>query len=217
MRNEMKSATKYFEISYSRDCEELVEEISGTLFENMERIKGFFRLEKLEKKIFVVIYSETGAYISHVEQCRQIYYEWMIVDTFDGRINVLSLEACRRSSSRARMDREEYARLIIHEFVHICQQQVEPDCNGCIWFWEALATNLAGQVMAPVEINCSREELMFHYQELSAAYSVSSQLGKYMLEHLPSEQIYNYIRKPAALWEDTEKILEQFNEHPYID
>lgn len=209
MGNEMISATEDFEIRYSRGCEELVGEISGTLVENMERIKGFFRLDKLEEKIVVVIYPETGAYISHVEQCGQAYYEWMIADTFDGRIHVLSLEACRRSSSHARMGREEYARLIIHEFVHICQQQVEPNCSGCIWFWEALATNLAGQVMDPVEIHCSREELMFHYQELPAAYSISYQLGKYMLEHLSNDQIYNYIRKPAALWEDTENILEQ--------
>lgn len=50
---------------------------------------------------------------------------------------------------------------------------------------------------------------MFHYQELPAAYSISYQLGKYMLGYLPCEQIYNYIRRPAVLWEDTEKILEQ--------
>lgn len=50
---------------------------------------------------------------------------------------------------------------------------------------------------------------MFHYQQLPTAYSISYQLGKYMLEHLPHEQIYNYIRKPAALREDTEKILKQ--------
>lgn len=213
MRDEMVSATRYFEISYRRGCEELVQEISGILLENMERIMVFFQLEKLDRKIPVVIYPETGAYLVHLEQCGQAYYEWMIADTFDGRINVLSLEACRCSSYHARMDREEYARLIIHEFVHICQKQVEPDCYGCIWFWEALATNLAGQVMASVEINCSREELMFHYLELPAAYAISYRLGKYMLEHLPYEQIYNYIRKPAALREDTEKILEQAKQH----
>lgn len=200
--------TEYFEIYYSRDCEGLVEEISGTLLENMERIMDFFRLEKLEKKIFVVIYSETNTYTSHVEECGQAYYEWMIADTFDGRIHVLSLEACRRSPSHAHMDREEYARLIVHEFVHICQQQVEPNCYGCIWFWEALATNLAGQAMGPVEIGCGEEELMFHYQELPDAYAISYRLGKYMLEHMPHEQIYNYIRRPADLWEDTEEILE---------
>lgn len=201
-------STDCFELHYSRDCEALVGEISGTLLENMERIMSFFQLETLEKKISVVIYADVDAYAAHVKECGQNYYEWMIADTFDGRINVLALEACRLSRSHARMDEEEYARLIVHEFVHICQQQVEPDCYGCIWFWEALATNLAGQVMAPVEICCSREELMFHYQELPAAYAISYRLGKYMLEHLPYEQIYNYIRRPAALWEDTEKILE---------
>ena len=205
----MISATEYFEISYSRNCERLVEDISSTLLENMERIMSFFQLEKLEKKIPIVIYSELDAYSAHVEKCGQTYYEWMIADTFDGRIHILSLEACRQSLSYARMDREEYARLIVHEFVHICQQQVEPNCYGCIWFWEALATNLAGQATAPVEICCSSEELMFHYQELSEPYAISYQLGKYMLKHLPYEQIYNYICKPAALWEDTEKILEQ--------
>ena len=208
MPDKMLSVTKYFDISYGRESEELVEAILGTLRENMERIMGFFQLERLDQKISVIIYSETDVYAAHVKECGQDYYEWMIADTFDGRINVLSLEACRRSSSHARMDREEYARLIVHEFVHICQQQVEPNCYGCIWFWEALATNLADQATAPVEIRCSREELMFHYQELSEPYAISYQLGKYMLEHLPYEQIYNYIRKPAALWEDTEKILE---------
>ncbi len=202
-------STDCLELHYSRDCEELVGEISGTLLENMERIMGFFQLETLEQKVPVVIYAAVDAYAAHVKECGQDYYEWMIADTFDGRINVLALEACRRSSSHARMDREEYARLIVHELVHICQQQVEPNCYGCIWFWEALATNLAGQISAPVEILCSREELMFHYQELPSAYAISYRLGKYMLENLPYEQIYNYICKPAALWEDTEKILEQ--------
>ncbi len=201
-------STDCFEIRCSRDSEELVGEISGTLLENMEKLMGFFQLEKLEKKISVVIYPDIDAYAAHVKECGQEYYEWMVADTFDGGINVLTLEACRSSRSHARMDREEYARLIVHEFVHICQQQVEPNCYGCIWFWEALATNLAGQIMPPVEISCSREELMFHYQELPASYAISYRLGKYMLDHLPYEQIYNYIRKPAALWEDTEKILE---------
>ncbi len=59
-----------------------------------------------------------------------------------------------------------------------------------------------------MELNCSRDELMFHYQELPAAYSISYRLGKYMLEYLSHEQIYEYIRNPGALWTDTENILE---------
>lgn len=202
-------STDYFELYYNRVCEELVGEITGTLQGNMQRIMEFFQLKKLERKIHVVIYADTEAYAAHVKECGQDYYEWMIADTFDGRINVLSLKECRRCASHAGMDREEYARLIVHEFVHICQQQVEPDCDGCIWFWEALATNLAGQVMTPVEIRCSREDLMDHYHSLPAPYAISYRLGKYMLEHLPYEQIYGYIRNPRMLREDTGTLLEQ--------
>lgn len=201
-------STEYFELYYSQDCEDLVGETAGTLLENMERIMGFFQLERLEKKIHVVIYSDRAAYNLHVKECGQDYYEWMVADTFDGRINVLSWRECRRSASHGQMDREEYARLIVHEFVHICQQQVEPDCDGCIWFWEALATNLSGQVMAPAKMDCSREELMYHYQNLPAPYAISYRLGKYMLENLPYEQICGYIRNPGTLREDTGKILE---------
>lgn len=201
-------STELFELHYNLSCQKLAGDISGTLLENLERIMNFFKLEKLEQKVLVVIYSDVDVYAVHVAECGQEYREWMIADTFDGRIHILSLEACRESSSHAHMDREEYARLIVHEFVHICQQQVEPNCYGVIWFWEALATNLAGQVMNPVALECSRDELMFHYQELPAAYAISYHLGKYMLEHLPYQQIYEYIRNPRALWSDTENILE---------
>lgn len=206
---DVRYASEYFDMICDQSCTELAEGISGILLENMRRIMEFFQLKKLENKVSLLIYSKTDAYIVHVKNCGQTYYEWMIADTFDGRIHILSPEMCRQSPAHTGMDRGEYIRLIVHEFVHICQQQVEPNCYGCIWFWEALATNLAGQAMAPVEIHCSREELMFHYQELPTAYAISYQLGKYMLDHLPYEQICQYIRKPAALWEDTEKILEQ--------
>lgn len=214
MDKDLMYETEYFAIRYGRDCENLVGEIAGTLRENMERIMGFFRLDGLEHKISVILYSDTDAYISHVEQCGQSYYDWMIADTFDGGIHILSLEACRGCPSHAGMDREEYTRLIVHEFVHICQQQVEPNCYGCIWFWEALATNLAGQEYAPVELPRDREELMFRYQELPDAYAISYRLGCYMLEHMPQQQIYDYIRRPQALWEDTEEILRGASQTP---
>lgn len=49
-------------------------------------------MEKLDKKAVVVIYSEAVTYAAHIKECGQDYYEWMVADTFDGRINVLGLE-----------------------------------------------------------------------------------------------------------------------------
>lgn len=199
---------RYGESVVEWDFQELARNISGTFLEDIERIKGFFQLGQSEFEVPVVIYQDTDAYVAHLVQCGQSYQEWMIADTFDGRINVLTLEACRRSRAHADMDGEDYARVILHEFVHLCQQQVEPNCYGCIWFWEALATNLSGQTEGAVALDCNRDELMFHYHELPNAYAISYRLGKYMLEHLPYDQIYQYICTPGALWEDTEELLE---------
>ena len=38
-----------------------------------------------------------------------------------------------------------WVQIVVHELVHICQQEVKPNPYGCEWFWEALALNLSGQ------------------------------------------------------------------------
>lgn len=202
----MKASTKDFIIYYEQ--EDGIEQLLGTLTQNMERILRFFRLEQLREKVEVVIYSTVATYRAHVEECGQTYYEWMIADTFDGKINVSSMEVCRKSSSHRNMNAEEYAKLIIHEFVHVCQQEVNLNSYGCEWFWEALATNLADQKMNYPQTLCSKEKLMFHYAEIPNAYSISYHMGQYMLQNLPEEKIYEYIVNPDILWEDTEKLLE---------
>ena len=67
MDDEMTYETQHFSICYSQECVSLVKQIAGTLRDNMERIMGFFRLDQLDHKIPVVIYSDRAAYISHIE------------------------------------------------------------------------------------------------------------------------------------------------------
>lgn len=203
--------TDYLEITYEEKCGELVKQVSDILLANTDRILRFFKLSRLSKSTQVIIHCDVAKYIAHLEQCGQSYQEWMIADTFDGRINLLSLEECRKTVSHKNMSTEDYSGLILHEFVHICQQEVNPNAYGCIWFWEALATNLSGQAMKEAEVTCSRDELMFHYMELPDAYGISYRLGKYMLEHFSHEQIYEYIVNPDRLWKDTESILTAVN------
>lgn len=209
--------TDYLEIAYEQKCGKLAKQVSDILLADTERILQFFNLSKLRKSTQVIIYSDVAEYIAHLEQCGQVYQEWMIADTFDGRINLLSLEECCKTVSHKNMRIEDYSGLILHEFVHICQQEVNPNAYGCIWFWEALATNLSGQSMKEAEISCTPEELMFHYMELPDAYAISYRLGKYMLEHLSHEQIYAYIVNPDSLWRDTESIMEAAGREPVPD
>ena len=201
--------TTNFTICYTNKTDEMVEELLNTLIANMERILQFFKLEQLENKTDIIIYSSINDYIKHVNACNQTYYEWMVADTFDGKINILSIVVCRNTNEHRNINVEEYSKLIIHEFVHICQQEVNPNSYGCEWFWEALATNLAEQKMdCPQEI-CTREELMFHYASIPNAYSISYYLGQYMLQNLSYEKIYEYVLNPEILWNDTETILNE--------
>ncbi len=164
--------TTNFTIYYTNKSDEMVEELLNSLLVNMNRILQFFKLEELKNKTDIIMYSSIDDYIKHVNACNQTHYEWMIADTFDGKINILSIDICRKTDVHRNINVEEYSKLIINEFVHICQQEVNPNSYGCEWFWEALATNLAEQKMdCPQEI-CTREELMFNYATIEKTKSL---------------------------------------------
>lgn len=181
--------------------------LMSILSSQSRRIVDFFKLSPAEVKAEVIIYSSAEKYSAHVSRCGQQYFDWMIADTFDGKINIVSIDICRMTEQHRNMSEEEYSKLIIHEFVHLCQQAVNADCSGCIWFWEALATNLSGQKIEAPHKLCTKEELTDHYTRLPEAYSISYFLGQYMLKNMTYEQIYEYIKNPGLLRRDAEDIL----------
>lgn len=193
---------------YDEQDEELAEQLLEVVEANLERLLCFFKLEELKDKVDIIIYSSIKDYEEHMVDCEQTYYDWMIADTIDRKINIANVDACRATQAHRNMSFEEYTKIIVHELVHICQQQVNPNCYGCEWFWEALATNLAKQEMNYPQTLCSKEDLMFHYNQIPNAYSISYHIGNYMLKNLPHEKIYEYILKPDVLWQDTEELLE---------
>lgn len=89
------------------------------------------------------------------------------------------------------MQFEEYSKVIVHELVHLCQKEIYDNAYGCEWFWEALATNLSGQVMDKPNILCTKEQLMFDYNNVPQAYAVSYYIGKYMIDNIEHKKYYN--------------------------
>lgn len=199
--------TDYFIITCPEGYKAAAEKLAAALNSRAEDIIRFFRLDGIKEQVSVILYTSAQDYKAHVESCGQTYFDWMIADTFDGRINITTLEVCRSLDSHRDMTEEEYPKLIIHEFVHFCQQQVNPDCRGVIWFWEALAVNLAEQQTGFVQALPTADELMDNYTALAAPYAVSGFLGKYMLNSLPQDKIYQYIANPELLRQDTPEIL----------
>ncbi len=186
---------------------ELAEQLLDVVLANLERLLCFFKLEELKDKVDIIIYSSIKDYEKHMIDCGQTYFDWMIADTIDGKINIANVDACRATQAHKDMSFDEYTKVIIHELVHICQRHVYENCYGCEWFWEALATNLSGQNMEYPKQICTKNDLMFHYNEVPYAYAISYHMGRYMLENLSHEKIYKYILNPDVLWQDTEELM----------
>ena len=199
--------SEHFHIHYEPQNKELIELLSDTLLVGMDRIMKFFGLAELKFPKEIFLYADVEKYTKHISRYVTQYQDWMVADTYDGNIHILSLEGCRSTSSHHKMESNAYAKLIIHEFVHACQQEVNSNAYGCQWFWEALATNLSGQVYEDVAVLCDKEQLIFYYDSLSEPYAVSYCIGKYMLEEYSHVKILEYVAEPEKLWEDTEEIL----------
>lgn len=90
----VKKITEYFIVEYPKEEEHYIDHLVDHLVNNMKRILDFFELEKLETKKTIKIYGDLEQYRLHIEEGEEQYQEWMIADTNDGNINLLSLKEC---------------------------------------------------------------------------------------------------------------------------
>ena len=120
-----------------------IPEVVDYLESKINTIMNYFELDSFNFKKQIVIYNNLETYKKHIEQFFK-YYDYMCADTNDGNINLLSLEEAHKTKEHKDMTLDELKSTILHEFVHICQQEKELEHldSDIVWFWEALATNL---------------------------------------------------------------------------
>ena len=190
-------------ISYIKDMIKDLETMSND-------IMSFFGLEKIHSKIKIVIYNNLKKYQKHIEKYTE-YQDYMCADTFDGKINILSLAEAHKTKEHQNMTIDDWKNTILHEFVHICQQECELEHlnKDVVWLWEALATNLGNpQMFQKIIIMASNEEIN-NFNSLSQNYSIAYTIGKYMLDNYNHEDILKYIKYPSKLLKDSDKILNE--------
>lgn len=200
---------KNYMVEYDED-NSYIEEVCEYLDKRIDEILKFFELKSLKNKRKIVIWNDLELYKKHIEQYYK-YYDYMCADTNDGNINILSLEASHKTNEHSTMKLDELKRNIIHEFVHICQQdsEIEHIDNDVVWFWEALATNLGNyEDFCRIDIEVSNEEIN-DFKSLVNNYFVAFTIGNYMLENYSHSQILEYIRYPKVLLKDSYKILNE--------
>lgn len=184
-------------IKYSEKDEDYISLIIDTLSANSRRIINFFKLNSLSKKVNIVIWDSVEKYREQLEpqliKHGREYKEWMIADTFDGNINMMSISAVRTTKNREDYSLEEFLETVCHEFVHICQKELSGP-KLPTWVWEMLATNLGNpsfKVIVP--INVSIEELNNNFNNIRNNYSIAYTIGKYLFEQYGNDYIYNLI------------------------
>ena len=133
-------------------------------------------------------------------------------DTYGGNINILSIEECRKTIFHQDMTLEEMLKVITHEFVHACQQEINPDAADVEWFWEALATNLANPFDHVASMQCEDEKLIKNLNATPYNYEICFTIGKFMLENYSHEQVLDYIKNPDKLRKNAKTIFKEERE-----
>ena len=203
---------KDFTIEYD-DSNDYIIDVVQYLEENMKRLMDFFELDSLSSKKRIIIYNHLEDYQKHIDKFIK-YQDYMRADTMDGNINLLSIEEAHKTKEHKDMTLEDLKSTILHEAVHICQQesQLEKNHKEIIWFWEALATNLGNpDKFRRIKIQATNEEIE-HFETLSNSYPIAFTIGNYLFEHYSNKELLEYVKYPSKLLLDSDKILDSARE-----
>ena len=185
-----------------------IPEVVDFLETKMNNFMNFFELASLKSKEKVVVFNDIEKYKKHLEKYTE-YRDYMCADTYDGNINLLSIEEAHKTKEHQNMTVNDLKLIILHEFVHICQKncQVEKYNKTISWFWESLATNLGNpEKFSRITIEATNEEIN-NFNTLPNNYLIAFTIGNYLLENYSHEDILNYVKYPSKLLADSEKIL----------
>lgn len=192
------------------ECKEnlpYINDLKLKLKQESDRILNFFELHELKAPKIIKIWTDQKEYQQHLEHYVDKYYDWMCADTYDGNINLLSIEECKKTETHKNMTLKEMLQNITHEFVHACQQEINEDSKNVEWFWEALATNLANPFDHVASMQCEDEELINDFNATPFAYEICYTIGKYLLENYSKEQILEYVKQPEKLRKEAKTIF----------
>ena len=121
-------------------------DIVNYLKENERPILDFFGLSKLPKKYQIKIL-EYPAFRAFIVKKYGLIQDYVRGDTDvkSSTIVILTLEDQLKYTSHKDTNLEEMLEMIMHEFIHACNNEVSKITRENIWLREGLATNLAHQ------------------------------------------------------------------------
>ena len=206
-------------IEFEKENQHFVSILKEQLNKKAEIIMEFFGLSKVEN-FKIKIWNNKQDYINHLKTLlgNREYCSWMTAHTFDGNINMLPLKFVKEVEGREDETEQNLAIDVCHEFVHICQQYINPN-DSENWFWEMLATNLGNpesyewtitEFDKYIKFNeiPNMQYLVDNFDKING-YKYVFLMGQYLLKFKPHNQILEYVKNPTKLHKDREKLFSE--------
>lgn len=161
---------------------------------NYDRLVGLFQF-KTEDKIVIHVYTDRDAYQAMIGRNTEGTY-----DARDGIIKVYTPADLSDETTKHNFDEQ-----IVHEFVHLIIQQINPDVGNLKWLDEGTAYYAAGQLEEEMQSKTSYFDIPtfeqftdpeYFNKTHGAAYFYSGLMVKYIADTYGTKTLNAIIRKP---------------------
>ena len=203
--------TDIYSIEYDAKSEKLVQSMNEALSQNFQRILDFWGIEKLANHVNIKIYSEMDDWIKFYEEKSGSKYQDYVVGCADGpNIYVLAFDEYKKTQQHKNDSLEDFQKIVIHEFVHICHNQLitDPEKTSFI-MGEGLATYLAGQgYNHDIKIDYPKYSLFSNdlFSLTNDLYSLSQKIVRQLVEKVSHEKLLEYALDATKLYDDWDEL-----------
>lgn len=176
----MKYESDEYIINYNECDKEYIKEFVKYFEQEKRNIYNFFGIDKLKKKLIINLYSKIDKYAE--------YRKYKLSETSVGNmdynddnyyIHMLSYKELIKRKGYNNKTLEDFYKLLIHEFVHVCHEDRGNIKDSLVWIREGIAIILSNQNYE-LELNCTLEDLLNNNQ---VSYTNYYTLMNYVLNH----------------------------------
>ena len=185
----MKYETDEYIINYNECDKEYIEDFIKYFEQEKNNIFKFFNINKLNKKLIIKLYDTVDRYSEY-------------------RKHMLSYKPLITRKGHTNKQLDDFYKLLVHEFVHVCHEDKGKIRNSLMWIREGIAILLSKQKYELKELDCSLEDLLNNNQ---VSYTNYYTLMNYVLKTYGNEYVKKLVVDSDFGKEETEKIYNGYN------
>ncbi len=187
-----------------------LDDIVKYIRDNEKRILDFFNIDKLSQKYKIIImpFNEFRDYIIN-KYGKYENFQRGDTDKSSNTIRILSFEDQKEYTTHKDEDFNSYLKMILHEFVHACNDEINNDYYETTWFNEGLATNLANQNYNVIDLSdCDFNRLKKEWNNYGKnKYSYAFTIVNYIINNYSKEELDKLISDSNYLREKSNEIF----------